>query len=352
MPRAKPSEVEKPSSGVELVDEITLDGRKVLVRCIDLPLDRVKLDPHNPRVANTVEVNHLTEAGNLQRELSELLWKDPDVHNTLYQSVRQNHGLVERIIVRHDGVVAEGNCRTVVYNKLASTFTADPVWKNIPARVLPEDISDRQIAVLLGELHIGGKNEWSPFEKAGHIYSLIKDHGLTQDEIAKLLRTSKSAVNYNIRAFTAMKEGYLPKFGGVGAVRKFSHFLELYKKPDLRDWLAKDRRALEDFVDWVGQDKITKGTDVRDLGEFVKNEGALRAFREQGYETARKVLEIDQPELTSELFKLMVQMTAALDAARLPDIQKVRKDEVGSAKRIVRNLKDSLDRFVDLCDGI
>jgi hypothetical protein len=88
------------------------------------------------------------------------------------------------------------------------------------------------------------------------------------------------------------------------------------------------------------------------LTEIVGNESALRAFRAQGYEAARKVLELDRPELTSPLFKLMIDMTEALDAARLDEIQKVRKDKVGSAKRIVRDLKNSLDRFVDLCDGL
>lgn len=336
---------------VELADEITLDQRRVIVRCLDLPLDSVKLDPRNPRIANTVRTSNCGEGAELQRQLTDLLWEDPDVR-ALFQQVKHNHGLVERIIVRADGVVAEGNCRTVVYNKLAAAFPQDPIWKKIPARVLPSDISERQIAVLLGELHVGGKNKWTAFEKAGHIYELSETHGLTQDEIAKLLKTSKTAVNHSIRAFAAMKERYLPKYGGVGAVYKFSHFLELYKQPDLRGWVADESDVIDEFVDWVGTEKIPKGTDVRALVEIVKSVPALKAFRAQGFEAARRVLEHDQPELTSELFKSMVEMTEALDAARLPDIQRVRKDEVGSAKRIVRNLKESLDRFIDLCDGV
>jgi hypothetical protein len=336
---------------VELVDEITLDQRRVLVRCLDLPLDRVKLDPRNPRIANTARTGNFGEGAQLQQQLAELLWRDPDVH-ALFQQVKQNHGLMERIIVRPDGIVAEGNCRTVVYNKLAEAFPDDPVWKKIPARVLPADISERQIALLLGELHVGGKNEWTAFEKAGHIYELSETHGLTQDEIAKLLKTSKTAVNHSIRAFSAMKDKYLPTYHGVGAIYKFSHFLELYKQPDLRAWVSDDSEILDEFVEWVGTEKIPKANEVRKLVEIVKSKPALQAFRDQGFAGARRVLEQDQPELTSELFKFMVEMTAALDASRLPDIQRVRQDKVGSAKRIVRNLRDSLDRFIDLCDGV
>jgi hypothetical protein len=335
----------------QLIDEITLDGRRVPVRCVDLPLADVKLDATNPRVANTVAISSFGEGERLQRSLADLLWEDSDVR-ALYQAVLSNRGLVERIIVRHDGVVAEGNCRTVVYRKLAENQKADPNWQRIPARVLPENITDRQVAILLGELHVGGKNKWSAFEKAGHIYKLAHSFGLTQDEIAKLLKMSKTAVNHSTRAFAAMKERYLPLFPSPGAVRKFSHFVELYKKPELRDWVASDNAALDDFVQWVGNDKISKGADVRELGEIVKSTAALNAFRTQGAEAARRVLELDQPELTSALFKLMCEMTEALDDARLDDIQRVRKDQVGSAKKIVRDLRDSLGRFIDMCDGI
>ncbi len=336
---------------VEQVDEIVLDGMKVQVRGQDLPLDSVLLDPANPRVANTVAVGNFGSGEALQRGLRDLLWQDPDVHN-LYRSVLENKGLVERIIVRHDHVVAEGNCRTVVYRKLRENFPQTPLWKTIPARVLPADITDRQVAVLLGELHVGGKNKWSPFEKAGHIHKLFAQFGITQDEIAKLLRTSKTAINHNIRAFDAMKNKYLVAFPGTGAVRKFSYFLELYKKPELREWVTRSSEALDDFVQWVGKNRIARGEDVRELRDIVTNSRALAAFKESGRDAALKILEQDRPELTSPLFKLMIEMTEALENSRLDDIQRVRKDKTGGARTIVRNLKESLDRFVDLCDGI
>lgn len=339
------------ADGVELVDEITLDQKRVIVRSVDLPLDVVKLDPRNPRIANSARANNFDNSDEQQLQLTELLWSDPDVR-ALYQSVRQNKGLVDRIIVRADGTVAEGNCRTVVYRKLALAASEDSTWQRIPARVLPAEISERQLAVLLGELHVGGKNKWSAFEKAGHIYELFETHGLTQDEIAKLLKTSKTAVNHSTRAFSAMKDSYLPKFGGVGAVHRFTHFLELYKQPDLREWVMAEDKALSEFVDWVGSGRLPKAADVRELVDIVKSPPALAAFRQSGFEGARSVLELDQPELASELFRQMVEMTVALEAARLPDIQRVRKDSVGSAKRIVRNLRDSLERFIDMCDGV
>lgn len=341
----------RPNVVVEQVDEIVLDGMKVQVRGQDLPLDSVLLDPTNPRVANTVAVSDFGSGQALQQGLRDLLWEDSDVHD-LYRSVLANKGLVERIIVRHNHIVAEGNCRTVVYRKLRENFPQSPLWKTIPARVLPADITDRQVAILLGELHVGGKNKWSPFEKAGHIHKLFTQYGITQDEIAKLLKTSKTSINHNIRAFDAMKNKYLVAFPGPGAVRKFSYFLELFKKPELRDWVGQSSESLDDFVQWVGKNRIAKGEDVRELRDIVTNSRALAAFKETGRDAALKILEQDRPELTSPLFKLMIEMTDALENSRVDDIQRVRKDRTGGARTIVRNLKESLDRFVDLCDGI
>lgn len=336
---------------VEQVDEIVLGDVKVQVRGQEIPLDKVSLDAQNPRVANTVAASMSGSNEQVQRKLAETLWSDPDVHD-LYHSVRENGGLIERIIVRSSFVVAEGNCRTVVYRKLRENFPEDARWRTIPARVLPGDISDRQIAILLGELHVGGKNKWSPFEKAGHMHELSTRHGMVQDEIAKLLRTSKTAVNHNIHAFGALKNRYMPLYPGTGAVRKFSYFYEAFKDQVLREWFKDSPEALDHFVRWVGTNKIARGSDVRELKDIVGNARALAAFEESGREAARKVLERDRPELTSPLFKLMTEMSDALDNARLDDVLRVRKDTTGGAKTIVRNLKESLERFVDLCDGV
>jgi ParB-like chromosome segregation protein Spo0J len=349
--RPKEKSLPRPrGKAVEHVDELVLAGTRVQVRALELPLDEVELDSTNPRLANTVALNHLSEGPAMQQHLENTLWGDPEVRQ-LYQSIRENKGLVERIIVRASGIVAEGNCRTVVYRKLRTNFPNDPNWKTIPARILPDDISQKHIDILLGELHVGGKNEWSPFEKAGHIYALFSKHGLTQDEIAKLLHTSKTSVNHNIRAFGAMKERYLPAYPNPTSVRKFSYFLELYKKPTLRDWVTNDADALDRFVKWVGTDKIGKGASVRHLDAIIQNSAALKAFDKGGMSAAQPILMRDSPELSSPLFKSMVEMTKTLEDARLDDIARVRGDKAGGARVILQDLKEALDKFLDLCGG-
>ena len=64
-----------------VVDEITLDGRNVQVVNSDLPLDDVKLDPRNPRIANTVAIGVSETGMALQKKLEALLWEDDDVRD-------------------------------------------------------------------------------------------------------------------------------------------------------------------------------------------------------------------------------------------------------------------------------
>jgi hypothetical protein len=331
-----------------VVDEITLDGKRIQVQSVDLPLDDVKLDPRNPRIANTVAISISEEGPALQRKLEALLWEDDDVRD-LYRQVLINKGLVERIIVRRDGTAVEGNCRTVVYRKLREKHPLERRWQNIPARLLPGDIGDRDIAILLGEMHVAGKNTWTPFEKAGHVYRLHNDFALTQDEIAQRLRMSKSKVNQLIRAFDVMKNKYLPKYPGPASSRKFSYFEELFKKPPLREWVTTTPGAEDVFVEWVGTNKLAQGIHVRELPTILESEDAVKALTQEGFTEAQRVIAEDNPAVTSRLFRRMVEMTDALKKARLDDIQSVRKARNSKARRIVLDLNRSLSNFIELC---
>lgn len=331
-----------------VVDEFTLDGKKVVVENADLPLDEVKLDMSNPRIANTLLIQGPKKGkGSEDERLADLLWEDPAVHD-LYRQVLINKGLIERIIVRTDGTVVEGNCRTVVYRKLHEKHPQDQKWQRIPARVLPENITAKDVAILLGGLHVANKITWSSFEKAGHVYRLHKDFALTQDEIAQRLRMSKSKINQLIRAFDAMKNKFLPKYPSPTNIYKFSHFEELYKNPVLREWAMDSEDAVKSFADWVGTNRLDQAVQVRQLPEVLSNAEALKALNKEGFAAAKKVLEEHNPALTSPLFRQMMQMTEALEEARLDDIQKAKKGSGAGVRRVVLNLKDSLDRFIEL----
>jgi hypothetical protein len=345
MARAR-ADIRADASVVE-IDEITLDGKRVVVRNQDIPVTQLRLDPKNPRIANTVNLQFGPKAASFDSVIEELLWNDSDVRD-LYRQVLVNGGLIERIIVRPSNLVAEGNCRLVVYRKLHERFADDPRWQRVPARVLPPEIPERDIALLLGQMHVMGKNAWTPFEKAGHVHKLHKEYVLTQEEIASRLKMSKSKVNQFIRAFEAMQEVFLKKYQGPGSVRKFSYFEELFKKPELREWATNDAANVRRFADWVGTEKLSQGMHVRDLAKILESPEALAAFEQAGFAAARKVLEEDDPALSSPLFKRMVEMTELLQAARLDEIHRAGHGGNPRAQEIVQALQEALTRFMEL----
>lgn len=328
-----------------LVDRITIEGRDVDLRGVEMPIEKVRLDPRNPRLANTVLANpDVGDARELQKLLEETLWSDQNVRE-LFRQIQTNEGLTERILILEDGTVVEGNCRSVVYRRLHDQFPGKGTWSKIPARMLPAQISAREIAILQGEMHVAGKITWSPFEKAGHVYRMHHDHMMTQDQIATRLRMSKSKVNQLIRAFETMLVKYLKQYPGAGSVHKFSYFEEFFKNPVLKTASSRDPGLVDKFVDWVGTGKLAEGKHVRQLPEILENKAALKALEKGGYLAAVKVLENDNPALTSVLFRAIEKATLELRDASDDDVEELRKGNE-AAVRMVNELANALHEFM------
>src|SRR5882672_9253425 len=77
--RSRRRSMVKSSSAMERThpDRITVDGREIKLRPVEVPIERVRLDSRNPRVANTLSVSPDTATDSeLQRLLQETLWSD------------------------------------------------------------------------------------------------------------------------------------------------------------------------------------------------------------------------------------------------------------------------------------
>lgn len=322
-----------------LLEEITIAGRPIKLRHINIPIYEVHLDPNNQRVQFLISLLGQTPNEN---EIAEQLWGLADVKQ-LYRSVRQNGGLLERTIVRANGNVVEGNCRTVVYRKLYQN-EPDERWATIPSRVLPEDISEKEIAYLLGELHVAGKNEWTAFEQGAYVYKMNEDHGYTVADLAELLRSSKSKVNQRLWAYTLMKERFLDNSSEPQDILKWSYFEEFYKAFKTKEAAAPWEASL---VRWVRDGKLDHGAQVRDLRAITTDPEALKALDENGYEDAMLILVREQPELTSRLFKLVVRTIDELNSAPAGEIRAIKGGDQPRLKKL-QELYRTLNDFADL----
>jgi hypothetical protein len=280
-------------------------------------VENLRLDPTNPRLGYMLR-QHKKGPTASDKELHKIIW-DLDSVKALYQSVYQNGGLLEDPVVRPDGTVVEGNCRTVVLRQLRQKYPDDERFKEVFVRVLPSNVTEEQISLLLGELHIAGKIEWSAFDQAEYVWKMNRVFGKTYDFLATHLRWSRSKLFQKIMAYEETK-AYLERTGDPQGNKRFSHFEEFMKKKPLRDRREQDPSFMEQFGKWIQKGKLTDSRDVRELPAILENEEALRMFEKEGLKAARQVLQAADPSLTSNLYSAVDQAAHELSTISLLEL--------------------------------
>ncbi len=101
-------------------------------------------------------------------------------------------------------VVIEGNSRLAALKTLAKKEPAK--WGEIKCRVLPEEVTEDDIFSILGEYHIIGRKDWSPYEQAGYLYRRNKMHKISVDRISSELGLSRKVLNHLLLVYEFMIE--------------------------------------------------------------------------------------------------------------------------------------------------
>ena len=307
-------------------------------------IDKFKLDPRNQRLGYLLR-QHKKAPSVSDTELHKMLW-DIDQVKALYQSVYQNGGLLEDPVVRVDGTVIEGNCRTVVLRELRKKYPDDERFSRVFVRVLPPDVTEEQISLLLGELHIAGKIEWRAFDQAEYVWKMNNIYGKNYDFLSTHLRWSRSKLSQKIAAFEETK-AYLERTGDPQGINRFSHFEEFMKKQPLRAQHQQDPAFIKRFGQWVLDGKVPDATDVRDLPAILENEEAMRKFEKEGIRAARLVLQDMNPSIVSNLYSAIDQANAELETISLQEITSLQE---GNEARLgkLRRLANTLHRIETL----
>lgn len=336
---------------------IPLGNAQIEVVMAYVPLNQLRLDPNNPRLQFTLEA--LGKLGAADQELlRNTLWDMPDVKD-LKRAIEHTGGLIEAIIISgKDGTVFEGNCRATSFWKLnAEADGTDPRWGHIRARILPPEVTREQINILLGELHIAGKNKWSAFEQAAHLYRMT-DTGQKEEFLAQTYRQSKGYVSAKIRAYKLMKETYVAAVRKKGEkvddiAKKWSWFEEFYKKcrpsqPGKEDTQRiYDGRALEQkFCEWVADGKLPQAADVRKLYECLTDKRAMEILDapDGDVDEAFASVTARNPILSSALWKHVSTAAQMLHEIPLPEIDALREGDPGKAA-IFDSLVAAVDRI-------
>lgn len=300
------------------------------------PVEKLKLDPKNQRLGYRLR-QHKKAPTVSDKELHKLLWEIDQV-KALQQSVYQNGGLLEDPVVRVDGTVVEGNCRTVVMRELKKKYPEDDRFAAVFVRVLPQNVTEEQIILLLGELHIAGRIGWGAFEEAEYVWKMNKTFGKTYDFLATHLRWSRSKLAQKIAAYEETK-AYLERTGDPKGVNRFSHFEEFMKKKPLRNRLEQEPDFIRKFGQWIFEGKLADSRDVRDLPAILENEDALRKFEKDGIKAARVILHDANPSIASNLYSAIDQASTELETISLQEITALQDGNEARLEKLQRLAK-------------
>lgn len=330
---------------------IPLGDTQVEVELAYVPLDKLLFDPTNPRVAFKLQSSG--QKSPTQDDLQNLLWQDSEVR-ALKNSINIYGGLIEAIIVANDGTVLEGNCRLASIRKLNTEGNGqDTRWQKVKARILAPGIDRQKIEVLLGELHFAGKNQWSAFEQAAHLYNMSQ-RGESDTQLAGRYRQSKTYIGAKLRAYALMQDKFVPLATEAKLAnpdRYWSWFEELYKtcKPSKpgheKPTRVYDGPALEEhFCDWVVNGKLPRAEQVRKLATILENPAAMTVFQESGIDRAVDAIAEQDPTVNSKLWKQLQTTADMLTHMELPQLEALRKHEAAKTK-IFEELAAAVDRI-------
>jgi len=236
-----------------MADSITLKGKEIPYKdCVLLNVD-LQYYPENPRIYSIV----CTGNGDPSQDEIEERLSSMDHVKQLIQSIKANGGLTDPLLVRDgDFLVLEGNSRLAAYRILSKV---DPIkWGKIKCRLLPSDMGEDLIFALLGEYHIIGRKDWSPYEQAGYVWRRVKKHNINPDKMASEMGLSSKNIKHLINVYQFMIDN------NDTDVQRWSYYDEYLKSTKI----AKRRQEYPEFdkviVEKIKKGEIEKAVDVRD----------------------------------------------------------------------------------------
>ena len=317
--------------------EFTLET--VMMDQIDL-----RFYPENPRIHSLVYADNPNPS---QEYIQEILCKKEHVRN-LRDSIVTNGGLIEPVIVRKvngEYIVLEGNSRLAAYRMLAEN---DPIkWKQMKCNMFLEDITDSDVFILLGQLHIIGKTDWSLFEQAGYLYRTKESTGNSVDSIAKMLGLKAGEAKRLYEIYKYMVEvndtqashwSYYEVLLKTNAFKKYRQIVPEFEEVVVKKIKSEEFQAIElrDKLGAIAKDGSKDSTKI--IKSFVKGEMSLDEAYENFHDTGKdddvyKVIKTFRTKICDETTIKQIKKAVADDNTEIPfELKKIKKKIEGILK--------------------
>jgi hypothetical protein len=305
-----------------------------------MPIGQLALNPDNPRIR--FQIRHRKGGKKLTHDELIALVREQPGYDALQRAIRKAGGLHEPVIVRHDGLLVEGNSRATAIKVLHSGNKSDPRWKNIPVMRLPKSVPESALARLMAAYHVARKTVWRPYAQADQIYELKHAYGLTPRQIADETRMSEREVEQHLEAYEYLINEVLPHASnGNGAdilESKFSHALEFVKRKNLAA-LRKDPVIRKQVAKLLVENKI-KGAEVRELDKVLKNRKATTALKKEGFKAAQQALRETDPVAASKTLKDMRSFAQSLGKMKQADVALLKNSD--KARQVLLELYEAV----------
>lgn len=338
-----------------MIDEndITTDVSEIIINkqhysCPEKTMQQslLKFYPANPRIYSLLVIDGQDPD---QKEIEEQLSNMEHVRS-LRVSIEANGGLLEPLIVRDgDYVVLEGNSRLAAYRLLAKK---DPIkWSNIKCRLLPSNITDDAIFTLLGQFHIIGRKDWSPFEQAGYLWRRVYNNGIQPEVLAKEMGLSVPQTKKTVEIYEFMKN-----HNDIDPQR-WSYYEEFLKSRSITKARSEIPGLDNIIVDQIKTGEISQAIDIRHKLEPVTKIPSLKKRKKilQSLVKGEKTLDdcFEEAELSGintdilkNLKTIRSKINGLIETKHIPDLS---TDEIKKCKyeitKIIQGMNDLNKKF-------
>lgn len=323
---------------------IAIMGKHVPASHEWMPIDQLHFLPDNPRVYAAIremaDFDGLTPEEK-QIRIYERLLQEPSVKN-LIPEIRRDEGLQDPITVRHDTrQVIEGNSRLAAHRKLAEE-SDDGHWAHIRCLVVTSLTDDEQTR-LLGQAHLHGKTDWSPYAKALFCFRWVVEEKRDASSLSNLSGISSAEINKNVRVVQLMQANSDDKLSHFSyynvLVRTRAISAAMADSPKLKArLLAQIRTQPEPFTAQEMRERLpTVIAKPRILRKYEEGDVSL----EDAYDRAK----------ISGAEQRLRKVRDGLDDIERDDIAPLERHEVKSVQQVVRQIRRRLKRLSDMVDA-
>ena len=338
------------------------EGRDLVMRIAEAPVSWLKPDPTNKRLYSKSKEKYNGEPLTSD-ECFEELWKLSSVKE-LYNGIMLAGGLTEALYVTENGITKEGNERLTALNAIRQGLEADifmeeekerliELLDKIPVKVLPDDITDKEMSLMLADWHLGGKDPWPAMNQAEHIYDMNHKQGIPVSEISYRLRKSRTWIHQRIKAYTWARE-HFERGDRWKETKEFSYFEELYKqKKKLAEGgfdVEENSDNLYEFMDWVATKQIPRALDVRKLAKVLEFDATRELLMQGNGKQAFLELKFHDASETSPRFAAIKRMNNQLDKMTWQEYNMINDQE--SLREIINFSITRLQKVLDTVDKI